>query len=386
MKNLLITGLLLLFVSLSKAQTFNTYYAEVVANISESNLLSDLTTFEKFGIKTVGSPALTHTENWISHRYESMGYTDVVLQPFTYRKGSSNNIIVTKTGTIYPYTFLIIDAHYDTINGPGTNDNGTGTVLLLEMARLLKDVETEYSIKFIHFSGEEDGLIGSKFYVKNTVVPENMDIKLVFNIDEVGGVSGLTNDTVVCEQDLGAPTFNNAASSAATESLAILMGLYSTLNTQISKTYGSDYMPFENNGEIITGLYEKNISPVNHSANDNLENMDVGYFYEVVRGAIGAAMEFAVAYETSSLVEQKYYERILKIYPDPSNSYLNIEFDEPLEDEVEFKLMDRLGKEIYTKTISEQNFRFATDFIASDTYEAVFKMGNKRFVKTVVVE
>jgi len=386
MKNRLCFSLLLMGFGLCNSQSFNAYYSSVVANTSENKILTDLTTFEKFGIKTVGSAALTHTENWITQRYEQLGYTDVILQPFTYRKGTSNNIIITKIGTVYPNTFLIIDAHYDTINGPGTNDNGTGTVLLLELARLLKDIDTEYSIKFIHFSGEEDGLIGSKFYVKNTVIPDQMAIKLVFNIDEVGGVAGLTNDTIVCERDMGNPQSNNAASDTATMSLALLMGLYSNLKTEISKTYASDYMPFEANGHIITGLFEKNESPTNHSIDDNLEHMDVAYFYEVVRGAVGAALEFAQAYETLSLDEQNSLDRLINIYPDATQDFMHIVFKDPLQDQIDFKLMSSLGKEIYSNTINQQNFKFATDFIEKGTYEAVFKIGNKRFVKTIVVD
>jgi Zn-dependent M28 family amino/carboxypeptidase len=386
MKKITIIVVALISIHLASAQTFNQFYADIVANTSQTNVLNDLTTFESFGLKTVGSSALVNTENWITSRYQTLGYTDVVLQPFSYFAGTSNNIIVTKTGTLYPNTFLIIDAHYDTINGPGTNDNGTGTVLLLELARLLKDVETEYSIKFIHFSGEEDGLVGSNYYVNNTVVPQNLDIKLVFNIDEVGGVNGMTNNTVVCERDLSNPQSNNAASNNATISLATLIELYSNLNTEISNAFASDYVPFENNGEIITGLYESNVSPVNHTANDNLANMDVTYAYEVIKGSLGAALEFAVAFESLSLEEQENFNEMVSISPNPSTNYINITFNKPLQKAIDFKLIDVLGKQVYQDTISNQNHKIALDNIAAANYFAVFIMDNKRFVKTIIVE
>jgi hypothetical protein len=386
MKKLVIVLLNIFVISITSAQTFNQFYGNIVSNTSQINVLNDLTAFENFGIKTVGSSALANTENWITSRYQSLGYTDVVLQPFTYSAGTSNNIIVTKTGTLYPNTFLIIDAHYDTINGPGTNDNGTGTVLLLELARLLKNVETEYSIKFIHFSGEEDGLVGSNYYVNNTVIPQNLDIRLVLNIDEVGGVSGMTNDTVVCERDLSSPQSNNAASNAATNSLAILIELYSNLETEISNAYASDYVPFENNGEIITGLYESNVSPVNHTINDNLANMDVPYAYEVIKGSLGAALEFAVAFETLSDEEQENFSKMISISPNPSSNYLNITFEKPLQQAVDFKLIDTLGKQVYQDTLSKQQQTIALDSIASAQYFAVFKIDNKRFVKTIIIE
>ena len=370
--------------STSNAQTYNAYYGGIVANVSSNNVLNDLTTFENFGIKELGTTALTNTQNWITARYQSLGYTDVVLQPFSFNGNTTNNIIVTKTGTVYPNTYLIIDAHYDTINGPGTNDNGTGTVLLLELARLLKDVDTEYSIKFIHFSGEEDGLVGSTYYVNNTVIPQNLDIKLVFNIDEVGGVNGMTNNTIVCERDQSSPASNNAASAAQTTILANCMELYSNLNTEISFAYASDYVPFENNGEIITGLFEKNESPVNHTINDNLANMDATYAYEVVKGALGAALEFSVAYDSSlSIVDEQFVS--VSVFPNPANKYITVAFKNPIQTPVDFKLIDVQGKEVISKTLTEQSEKIAVDSLSRANYVAVFKIENQRLIKKVIL-
>lgn len=386
MKKLVITCLTLVISLSLYAQTFNSFYSSIVENTSQANILSDLTTFENFGIKNVGSIRLTNAENWITSRYQSLGYTDIVLQPFTYSAGSSNNIIVTKTGTVYPNTYLIIDAHYDTINGKGTNDNGSGTVLVMELARLLKEIDTEYSIKFIHFSGEEDGLIGSNYYVNNTVIPENLDIKLVLNIDEVGGFAGMTNDTIVCERDQSSPASNNAASNQYTNDLATLIELYSTLNTEISNAYGSDYVPFENNGEIITGLFEKNVTPYVHTSNDLLIHMDVPYLYQVTKGAVGAALEFAGAYETLSTEETEKLNSFISVTPNPSDNFLNIRFSKPLEHPVDFKLINLLGKEVYSTKLKDQSQTISIDNISAALYIAVFKMNNKRFIKRLIVE
>jgi len=375
------------FTSLSvNSQTFNSFYSSIVENVSQTNLLNDLTTFENFGIKNVGSTRLTDAENWITSRYQSLGYTNVVLQPFSYSEGTSNNIIITKTGTVYPNTYLIIDAHYDTINGAGTNDNGSGTVLLMELARLLKDVDTEYSIKFIHFSGEEDGLEGSRYYVKNTVIPNNLDIKLVFNIDEVGGLAGTNNDTIICERDEEEPKSNNEASNNYTNDLAALIELYSTLNTEIAHAYNSDYMPFEDNGEIITGLFEKNETPHAHKTTDLLINIDVPYLYQVTKGSLGAALEFAVAYETLSAEEQSNFNRSISITPNPSNRFLSIEFTKPLEQPVDFKLIDMLGKNVYKNTLKEQSQTISIDSLSASQYFAVFKLNNKRLIKRIIIE
>lgn len=387
MKYVVIPIFILLTFLTTSAQTYNPYYGSIVANTSSSNVLNDLTTFEGFGVKQLGTTALTNTQNWIAARYQSLGYTDVVLQPFTYNNKTSNNIIITKIGTVYPNTYLIIDAHYDTINGPGTNDNGTGTVLLLELARLLKDVDTEYSIKFIHFSGEEIGLIGSNYYVNNTVIPQNLDIKLVFNIDEIGGVAGMVNNTIICERDQSNPQSNNAASDAATTVLANSIELYSNLNTEISYAYASDYVPFENNAEIITGLYEKNISPVNHTANDNLAHMDPIYTYEVIKGSLGAALHFAVAYDSNlGTNDEQLLESLVSVYPNPASKTIHITFKSDIENPIDFRLIDLHGKEVFEKTLTEQNEIIQIETLSTGNYLAVFKSENQRSIKNIIIK
>ncbi|WP_431137035.1 M28 family peptidase [Psychroserpens mesophilus] len=386
MKNLILVCFAFL-VSLSvNAQTFNPFYASIVENTSQTNLLNDLTTYESFGVKNVGSNRLTDAENWITSRYQSLGYTDIVLQPFSYSAGTSNNIIITKTGSVYPNTYLIIDGHYDTINGSGTNDNGSGTVLIMELARLLKNIDTEYSIKFIHFSGEEDGLVGSNYYVNNTVIPQDLDIRLVLNIDEVGGLAGTNNDTIICERDQSSPASNNTASNTFTNNLATLIELYSTLNTEISYAYASDYMPFENNGEIITGLFEKNETPYAHTANDILANMDVPYLYQVTKGALGAALEFSMAYETLSLSEETNLNNFISISPNPSENIIKISFSKPLDEAIDFKLINLSGKTVYETKLTEQTQSIAIDVLDAAQYLGVFKINNKRFIKKLIVK
>ncbi|PWI31032.1 leucyl aminopeptidase [Flavobacteriaceae bacterium LYZ1037] len=380
--------LLVLFISAPTfSQTFNSYYGDIVSNVSQTNITNDLMTFENFGEKNVNSSRITNAQNWITARYASMGYTNVDLHQFSYSSGTkvSNNIIVTKTGTTYPNTYVIIDAHYDTINGPGTNDNGSGTVLLLELARLLANVPTEYSIKFIHFSGEEDGLWGSKRYVSQVVNPQNLDIKLVFNIDEVGGVAGMTNNTIVCERDQGSPYSNNAASSVVTDQLATCIELYSNLNTDISYAYASDYMPFEDNGEVITGLYEYNETTHAHTATDLLVNMDPVYLYEVTKGSLGAAMFFAQVDFNTLNTESFVLDSNINMYPNPSKGQVTISFNAVLNDSANFKVYDILGKQVFQKSITQQQATLNLEHLPSGVYMAVFEVGNNRTSKKLIL-
>jgi hypothetical protein len=378
--------LLLLFSFLStNAQVFNPYYNGIVENVSASNILDDLTTLVDFGVKEPGTGAIEDAKDWIINRYQTLGYTAIETQPFTVYGQTTSNIIVTKTGSVYPNTFLIIDGHYDTVNGPGANDNGSGTVLILELARLLKDVDTEYSIKFIHFSGEEEGLIGSEFYVNNTVIPENLDIKLVLNIDQVGGLAGMNNNTIVCERDESAPNSNNAASAQATQEMANCFGLYSNLQTEISYAYGSDYVPFENNGEIITGLYEKNESPYTHGPNDIIENMDPNYVFEIAKGTLGSALHFAVGREPLGVSENSFAENIT-IYPNPSNGKFTVKLNAISEENIELTVFNILGKTVHPSSLNNPSNTMDLSHLETGIYLAVFKSGKNLVTKKIVLE
>lgn len=296
MKAFFLAGLLLLG-GVLRAQTVNTYYQTIVTGVQYDTVFGNLQTFESFGPKSVSSQALRNTANWLCSEYASFGYTDVVRDTFSYSGNELYNIVVTKTGLVNPGKTLIICGHYDTQTGPGTNDNGSGVSIILEIARLMQSIPTEYSVKFIHFSAEESGLLGSEHYVGHTVVTENPDILLVFNIDEVGGVAGQVNNTITCEYDNTSPSANNAISGNFTDTLANLTELYSSLFTTQSNAYGSDYVPFEDNGEIITGYYETNESSYVHSSSDNLSHLDTSYVVELARAATGAALYFARAYQ-----------------------------------------------------------------------------------------
>ncbi|MFI0409448.1 M20/M25/M40 family metallo-hydrolase [Actinomadura sp. 3N508] len=62
---------------------------------------------------------------------------------------------------------VIVSAHYDSVPGsPGANDDGSGTVLCLELARVLRRLPTQQAIRIYLWGAEENGLIGSRYYVK----------------------------------------------------------------------------------------------------------------------------------------------------------------------------------------------------------------------------
>ena len=82
--------------------------------------------------------------------------------------GLREEVYCTKIGTTHPEQMYIVGAHMDGIGlGEAANDDGSGTALVMELARVLSspDVQTERSIRFVLWNNEETGLDGAYAYV-----------------------------------------------------------------------------------------------------------------------------------------------------------------------------------------------------------------------------
>ncbi|NNT72839.1 M28 family peptidase [Flavobacterium sp. IMCC34852] len=391
MKNLLFSLSFLFLISNGYGQTYVPFYGTVVEQVSETNVLTNLTEFENLGIKRRGTTALQNTLDWLKAEYLSYGYTAAQIQEYSFTNAGTTckNLVVTKVGTLYPDKFVIICGHYDTITGKGTNDNGSGVVTIFEVARLLQNIPTEYSIKFINFSGEEDGLVGSQNFVSSVVNATNpkMDIRLVFNIDEVGGRADMTNDTITCERDTGSPTSNNAASNAFTNQLITCTQLYSPLNTYLSYAYASDYMPFEDNNEVITGFFERNETPHRHTSTDLLVNMDPHYVYNIAKAATGAMLNFAVA-STTLATNDLSNEYQVSFYPSPAKDFLNISLGTLTDSHYTFTLVDLQGKSVINKQIENAQLIETVSLtgLSKGIYLAVLETAKNRISKKIIIE
>ena len=368
------------------AQTFIQAYKDRADLVTQTNINTYLQEFASYGVKRTGTTANTNALNWLKAKYTSFGYTasQIVEDPFNEGGYNSKNLVVTKTGTLYPNKYVIICGHFDTVAGPGVNDNGSGVSIILEIARILKDVPTEYSIKFINFSGEEQGLYGSQHYVDNVANATNpkMDIKVVFNIDQVGGVAGANNNTIRCDVDYYAPNSNNAASQQMANQLAQCTTLYSPLQTSFYGAFSSDYEPFHQDGYVVTGFYEYNESIHPHNATDTYANMDPVYVYNIGKAAVGAAQHFAVASETFLATTETKFDDVFQISPNPADNVMTIKLNSAKKD-FEFEIRDLSGK-LIQKTKNSTSINVSE--LKSGIYLGTMIIENEKTNKKIIIE
>lgn len=112
----------------------------------------------------------------------------------------SKNVWAYVEGEKYKDSIIILGAHYDHLGKmgqaiyKGANDNASGTVMVMELAKYFAKAENkpDYSIVFALFSGEEAGLLGSK-YMANNFPFDLKKVKMMINLDMVAaGSDGIT--------------------------------------------------------------------------------------------------------------------------------------------------------------------------------------------------
>ncbi|WP_299438971.1 M28 family metallopeptidase [uncultured Aquimarina sp.] len=179
--------------------------------ITSKELKDYLFTFagDEFEGRDTGEPGQKKAAEFLKQQYKKMnipspmGGDDYFQEiPESYFRGgikSSENVLAYVKGTEKPDEIVVISAHYDHVgvdgNGNiynGADDDGSGTVSLLEIAeafaKAAKDGQgPKRSILFLHVTGEEKGLYGSKYYTENPVFSlENTVANL--NIDMIGRI------------------------------------------------------------------------------------------------------------------------------------------------------------------------------------------------------
>lgn len=122
--------------------------------------------------------------------------SEFMKKGFSPKLGDSENIWAFIPGAEKPEEVLVISAHYDHVgmkNGEvfnGADDDGSGTVSLIEIAKAFMEAKKEgfapkRSILFLHVTGEEHGLHGSRYYSENPLFPLKNTVADI-NIDMVG--------------------------------------------------------------------------------------------------------------------------------------------------------------------------------------------------------
>jgi len=106
-----------------------------------------------------------NAREYLAVEYRDLGYKVSFSDFGGFSKGS--NMVAEKISNHPDAKILVLSSHYDSVGNAGANDNGTGTISALAVAKALSSQQFKHSIVIIAFDKEESGLVGSKAYVKS---------------------------------------------------------------------------------------------------------------------------------------------------------------------------------------------------------------------------
>ena len=292
---------ILSFTSLLSAQvSYNTFVASVMNQVNADSVYKFERQLSGDTACNIGGSSYTIA----TRHYSSQGNikaAQYILEKFQsfglnafYQNINSTivNVLARKTGNKYPNQYVIICAHYDNMpsgsTAPGADDNASGTIAVIEAARLLSNVNLPYTILFAAWDEEELGLFGSKAYA-DSAFARNDSIIAVLNFDMIA-YDGNNNGAM----DINT---NPASMSLANEFYQIISIYQPTLVPQITTSLngGSDHQPFQQRGYKAILSIEDNseFNPYYHTINDNYSHVNKQYFVKMIKAGIAALVTSA---------------------------------------------------------------------------------------------
>ncbi len=232
---------------------------------------------------------------------------------------SGRNVVGVLTGTLTPNEIVLITAHLDDMpssgRAPGADDNASGSVGVMLAAEIMSRYRFERTVRFVFFTGEEQGLCGSEAYASE-VAAVGEDIVAVYNVDMIaydstGGPTlrlhtRTTNDPGYASDLVMAGVFTNVVAA------------YGVSLTPIIDPDGisaSDHYPFWQAGYPALLAIEDDVDDFNdfyHTVNDNLSHVNLVYFTNFVKASVGTAAHLAKPYFTLPADHQAYLALIRK--------------------------------------------------------------------------
>lgn len=272
---------------------YNQVIDSFVQRVNVDSIYSFLYRMQTFQTRYSYTDSCRKAENWAYNKFLSWGY-DVEFFPYVYQGNIWRNIIATKWGADSGDIFCItahLDATSDTpyLKAPGADDNGSGSAMVLETARILKDFNASHTLRFILFTGEEQGLIGSSFYA-SYADSLNMPLRGIINFDMVG----YTDDANI---DLSIST--NQPFAWLVDFQKVMADTYTALTVHLSYSAapGSDHWPFLMHGFPASFSIEYSGShwyPYYHTTKDTVGNLNPILLREVAKMAVASMVGFDI--------------------------------------------------------------------------------------------
>lgn len=281
---------------------------------------------------------------WLQQEFTRMGYA-----PTGEVFGALGlNILAEKPGLVHPERRVIICGHYDSMPGgitsPGADDDGSGVCAVLEAARVMAEVDFAHTVVFALWDEEEQGLVGSAYHA-SAAFGNDAEILAVVNLDAIaydGNDDGLLRIHT-----------RPVANSLAIKDSALLVNTTYGLDLPIAinnpgATY-SDHASFWSNAYgaiLIIEDFDNDPNPHYHTPADRLSELDLDYWHQLTRLAIGTTAAMAVPMNDAAVREAQGQGPAFSVFPNPAHGKIQFRVQPPATDPYTLVLTDASGRQL----------------------------------------
>lgn len=347
------------------SQATNPFISELLEQVNQQNLSkhvcvlsgADSVRINKINTiitsRQVGHPDHDKARDYLKSVLKEYGYQPEEVYFYWYDHEICN-LLAIKPGCLYPNQTYILCAHYDSYNptagepAPGADDNASGIAAVLESARILQNVTTDYSIIFAFWDAEEKGRWGSEHYAFNAD-QDNDTILGVINLDMIAYdpasqfTFSINTDTCAGSIDF-ANTLANLTSDYCDDLRTVIYNPGSML---------SDHQKFWSYGfkaALISEAYRDGAQYLYyHTAQDTYEKLNFEFLTRMSRFALATISSLAGAttfdlVSESTIAPEKF--TLSQNYPNPCNSSTTVRYTIPQVGSPTLILFNILGEEL----------------------------------------
>ncbi len=350
--------------------TFGQSVADLIDAVSKEGILANLRAFSGedsttvSGNKVIIQHRVSSKNNDLAAAYlkEQLSSRGLSVNEISFGT-NGRNIVAKQLGSVNPANIHIICAHYDSVNDHGADDNASGTVAVLEAARILSQYNFENTIIYALWDEEEIGLKGSKDYAQKAS-NSNENILSVLNMDMMAYDSDNDHQFDIDVRDI----------ANSYEIRDELINLVSTYNLDLKSkvvdpgTPDSDHFSFWNVGYSAILLGEawsvNDITPGYHTANDRISLINMDYYFEMVKLSVGYIASNGIL-KSSSIPELLDTSKVI-IFPNPSSNSLNIDLGVSIKGNV--SIINIAGIKVQLAKVDGQYIQLEIGDLLSGTY------------------